>query len=553
MIENTKCECGHQNHIGTVLCESCGKPLLHDQGQEPLEMRYDGTARRSQRANKNVIDYVWSFFSSVKVAIYLIVITLCLASLGTIYPQEDTFIGNVDFAQWYGENYGWTGTLYHALGLSHTYESWWFKALIVMIGTSLVVCSLDRVLPLYRALSKQKIRKHPQFILRQKVKYEGALPQDSKGDAWLEQFQATLEKKRYKVHVEDGALLAEKGRFSRWGPYINHIGLILFLLAVLARSIPGWYMEEYVWALEHETVQLADTPYYFKNEKFTLEFYNQNDVPQQLLDQGKVVAKTYRVDGVLYECTANCGTSNPELQEVMRDEIEVNYPLKYKDLNLYLVDYEASQQLLSMNLHLKRVDSDENLGSFVLDMKDPSSEYVVGDYQVRIEDYYPELTIRNGVPATNSRDPKNPAFILRIMGPSLPSAGETYFFVPMMGIMSKLGDQGIQLTDTEKGLMELRIESEDDVVMSDYRSFLSIRKDRAISYIWIGAAISMIGLIMGFYWQHRRIWLRIDGQKLSIGAHTNKNWFGLRKELAAALNKNGLEVDPKFLTNEVKK
>lgn len=54
-----------------------------------------------------------------------------------------------------------------------------------------------------------------------------------------------LKKRGYRIVRDDGALLAEKNRFSRWGPYINHIGLIIFLLAVLARSIPGWHMEYY--------------------------------------------------------------------------------------------------------------------------------------------------------------------------------------------------------------------------------------------------------------------------------------------------------------------
>lgn len=61
-IENTKCECGHQNRVGTVLCESCGKPLQDDGAPgELLEMRYDGVARRSQRANPNFIDRIWNF------------------------------------------------------------------------------------------------------------------------------------------------------------------------------------------------------------------------------------------------------------------------------------------------------------------------------------------------------------------------------------------------------------------------------------------------------------------------------------------------------------
>lgn len=93
MIQNTKCECGHQNRVGTVLCEACGKPLFED--EQPgglLEMRYDGVARRSQRANPNMIDRVWNFFSSVKVAIYLIIITLIGAMFGTIFEQESNFI-----------------------------------------------------------------------------------------------------------------------------------------------------------------------------------------------------------------------------------------------------------------------------------------------------------------------------------------------------------------------------------------------------------------------------------------------------------------------------
>lgn len=149
-ITNTKCECGHQNPVGTVLCEACGKPLGKESDWgENLEMRYDGVARRSQRVNPGIIDRVWNFFSSVKIAIYLIVLTLIGSMLGTIFPQESTFL-NIDASVYYKQEYGTAGYIYHKLGLSHTYESWWFVTLLVMIGASLVICSLDRVLPLYK-------------------------------------------------------------------------------------------------------------------------------------------------------------------------------------------------------------------------------------------------------------------------------------------------------------------------------------------------------------------------------------------------------------------
>ena len=105
MLHNTKCECGHQNPVGTVLCEYCGKPLDDEFGTAPLEMRYDGIARRSQRENPALIDRIWRFFSSVKIAIILIFITLIASIVGTLYPQENTFL-NVDPSIYY-ESYLW--------------------------------------------------------------------------------------------------------------------------------------------------------------------------------------------------------------------------------------------------------------------------------------------------------------------------------------------------------------------------------------------------------------------------------------------------------------
>lgn len=86
-MKQVKCECGHINPVGTVLCESCGRAL--QETQPPLaDMRYDGSARRSQTYNKTTIDKIWNFFSSVKVGIWLIVITLAASAFGTIFPQE---------------------------------------------------------------------------------------------------------------------------------------------------------------------------------------------------------------------------------------------------------------------------------------------------------------------------------------------------------------------------------------------------------------------------------------------------------------------------------
>jgi len=547
VVENTKCECGHQNSVGTVLCESCGKPLENNELSDlPLEMRYDGVARRSQKSNPNLIDKIWNFFSSVKIAIYLIVFTFLTAMLGTIYPQENTFVNNFDPSVYYEETYGLPGKLYYLFGLSHTYETWWFIGLLVMIGTSLVICSLDRVLPLYRALSKQQIRKHLQFIHRQKTVYKHTI--DGDAEQWTEKFGAQLKRKGYRIHREGSALLAEKNRFSRWGPYINHIGLILFLLAILARSIPDWQMDSYITIPDGDTVQIADTNYFVKNEKFTVEYYKDEELPAKL--KGTARAKLFETKAVLYECVSSCNdqTQKPVLKEVKRHNIIVNEPLKYKGLKLYQFDFDTTPRLNAVHPILVNKESGEKYGPFDLPMKDSALHHKLGPYTLDLYANYMEFAIGdNGEPTTLSRDPVAPAFIFTVKGPGLDPKGEPYMYFPMQKDKVKFSQDAINHGIADK--IEIRVDGMENVDFSEASTYLNVRMDKALPYVWIGAVFSMIGLLMGSYWQHRRIWLRIDDGQLSLGAHTNKNWYGMRSEVAGALQKIGITVDPKLLDN----
>ncbi len=181
MMKEIKCECGHVNPTGTVLCESCGKPLVK-QDAKLLDMRYDGSARRSQTYNKTIVDKIWNFFSSVKVGVWLIVITLTASAFGTIFPQEMFLPPGAQADTYYSEQYGLLGQIYYALGFHNLYGSWWFIILVASIGISLVICSLDRVVPLYRALKNQGVTRNPNFMERQRLfsRTEADLSEDTR-------------------------------------------------------------------------------------------------------------------------------------------------------------------------------------------------------------------------------------------------------------------------------------------------------------------------------------------------------------------------------------
>ncbi|MEG6588310.1 cytochrome c biogenesis protein ResB [Paenibacillus barengoltzii] len=555
MIENTKCECGHQNRVGTVLCEACGKPLLEEDQQQGglLEMRYDGVARRSQRANPNFIDRVWNFFSSVKVAIYLIIITLIGAMLGTIFEQESNFI-NFDPSTYYKNKYGTIGEIYYRLGLSHTYESWWFILLLVMIGASLVICSLDRVLPLYKALSKQKVRKHLAFLTRQKIVYQGEINED--GEEWVQRAVQPLRKKHYRVYTDGSALLAEKQRFSRWGPYIIHIGLIVFLLAVLFRGLPGLHLDKHYWFPEGEITHIPDTNLYLKNEKFTVEYYSEDEMSEDFKARGKVVPKLFETQAVLYECTADCDdpSKEPQLREVKRHAIRVNDPLSYKGLQAYQFDFDLTPKLRSVQPALVDVKTGESYGKFKLDMRNPEREYKVGPYRLTLQNKYMDFSLNDeGKPVSISGEPNAPAFLFLIKGPDLPEDGAQYIYFPKQIDKERFQQDAIneQLGGVQSKL-RLDVLGMEDVDFIEASSYLNIRVDRAMPFVWVGLGIVMLGLVIGFYWQHRRIWLRVDGRQLTLGGHTTKNWFGMRREVSAFLQSMGVEADEKSLENRGK-
>lgn len=156
-MKEVKCECGHVNPHGTVLCESCGIPLIKEKTEgKLLDMRYEGSARRSQTYNKTIIDKIWNFFSSVKVGVWLIVITLIASAVGTIFPQVMYIPKIMPAIQYYEEKYGFLGKLYYQLGFHDLFSSWWYLLLMALIGVSLIICSIDRAVPLYRALKNKE-------------------------------------------------------------------------------------------------------------------------------------------------------------------------------------------------------------------------------------------------------------------------------------------------------------------------------------------------------------------------------------------------------------
>lgn len=537
-MDKVKCECGHVNPHGTVLCEACGKVLVkEEENKKILDMRYEGSARRSQTYNKTIIDKIWNFFSSVKVGVTLIVITLIASAIGTIFPQRMNVAMNTSPAEFYEREYGLAGRLYYRLGFHDLYGSWWYLLLIASIGVSLVICSLDRVIPLYKALKKQRVTRHPSFLERQRLFSKGDV---AHFEANYEIIKERLRKKRYEVREENGNILAEKGRFSRWGPYINHIGLIIFLIGAMLRFVPGMYVDESMWIKEGETKAIPGTnkEYYITNHQFILETYDpeKDHAYKEVLEKEGSIVKNYQSNVTLYKAKeSTVPGEKPELEKVKDYEIRVNHPLKFDRFSVYQTAYKLNE-LQSMTFALINKKTEKEYGTITVDLSHPKEKYDLGNgYVVQIIRYFPDFVMdENGEPATKSPNPNNPAFVFKMITPDKPD-GEISF-------------TAIQQTLEPFGNNEYKLAFKDIETLNS--SGFIIRKDLTLPVIAIGGIIFLLGLAQGSYWNHRRIWIQRIQSEVWIACHTNKNWFSMQKEVTQILKDTNLPVPVDQLKNE---
>ncbi|WP_058307543.1 cytochrome c biogenesis protein ResB [Gracilibacillus massiliensis] len=516
--------CGHLNKEGTTICEKCGNPLDNDQQGKLLNMRYDGSSIRSKTKNRSIIDKIWNFFSSVKIGVSLIAIALIASALGTIYPQEMYIPRSVDPSVHYRDQYGITGQIFYQLGFHNLYGSWWYMILIALIGISIFIVSIDRGVPLYKALKHQAIKRHPNFLRRQKLFAEYPNYSEDEKNILINK----LEKNRYKISKKDGHILAEKGRFSRWGPYVNHLGLIIFLLGTIFRFVPFMYVDDYLWVREGETAVIPSTnqEYYIENQEFIFETYGEDEedavFEEALQNNGGPVPKHFETKAIIYQDVSEdiVGTE-AELEEVKRGEIIVNEPLKINDLALYQDSYQLSEfESMSFKLHETTDEEEEAIVEFTVDLTDPKREYQFENgYRIELNKYYPEYELDDGQPRSISNYPRNPGFVFFVYGPDIEEQ-EASFLAIGQNIPSGDNQYKIGLTDF----------SVRDV------SGLKVRKDLTLPILGLGAFIFMIGVIQGMYWQHRRIWIHQSDEKLLIACHTNKNWYGLTKEFEKVID-----------------
>ncbi|BDG61632.1 cytochrome c biogenesis protein ResB [Caldinitratiruptor microaerophilus] len=478
------CICGHVSDAGARYCANCGRPLA---AARPAEKAHGPNAARRPRG---LLDRVWDFFASVPVAVVLLFLLAAAAVLGTLIDQEGQYSSWMPPDQYYPARYGplW-GRIILATGLSHAYTSWWFLTLMGMLGLSLTVCTLQRGIPLYRALHRPTVAPPPGFFHHAPQRFTFPAGPDP-----LAPLAGALRRRRYRVTILGDRLFAEQGRWGRWGPYILHAGLIVVLLGGMSRAIPGWYREDFLWVRDGETVPVPGTGWSVHSRGFTAEFY----------PDGR--PKLYATDAVVIE----------NGQPVKEHRILMNEPLAHRGVELYQSSYRT--ELDKAVIQIRARGTEKVLGEFSVDLTNPAPQYRAGDLEVAVLDYYPDFALdAANRPTTRSPDPLNPAFVFRVTAAGGTVHGPTWFFPFYPDVHF---DQSLPFEFVVRELTEVNVTG------------LRVKQDRGVPIIYLGLAIATAGVFLTFYLSHRRIWAMVDGSEVHVAGQAHRGRALFAREFA---------------------
>lgn len=186
------------------------------------------------------VDKVWRFFTSVRNAIYEIAFLTLLVLIGTLRGS--------DAPQWMADHLPFMQPLVDRWYAWDVFRSPIFAITLAVIAVAIIICTLNRIPQIWAAFAHPKVTTSRGFLkgADTAATYTLTAPID---DA-VGNLKGVLEKSRWRVLTEqkddETHIYADKNRYSGFGTFPFHIGLILLLVGGIVASSIGFRDNEFV-------------------------------------------------------------------------------------------------------------------------------------------------------------------------------------------------------------------------------------------------------------------------------------------------------------------
>ncbi|AKI97640.1 cytochrome c biogenesis protein ResB [Kosmotoga pacifica] len=394
-----------------------------------------------------MLSQLYKFFRSTKLAVVLMILIAIVASIGTFIPQNQS-------PEYYTSRYGNLGQFFLWLNFDNFYSSPTFTFLLMLLFVNTLVCTLARI---------KKVWKETFYFDYTKAggNYTGKFAGTLKVP--IEEFEKFLKGKGFIVRKSDNKIVAKKNMWSRIGPDIVHIGLLLIILSGIIVGLTTKVNQ--IFLSEGQSFNVEGTE--ITLEKFIFERYPDGS-PKDWIS-------------VL---------NFEKLGEKQTFNVEVNRPLSIGNTKIYQASY---RNVWNVSLRIKK--GDEIIATY----EGPAgSSFSFEGYEVITSPFFPDFKVDSQGRVFSATDqPNNPAIYLEYyLGPTF-AAREWVFRDFKHPISPPTFPYNAELVSYEGPY---------------YETGLNIIRSKGNNLVLVALSMMGFGLLVALYGRFIQVYTKVDGK-----------------------------------------
>nr|HID58724.1 cytochrome c biogenesis protein ResB [Desulfobacterales bacterium] len=434
---------------------------------------------------------VWHFFASIKLTLVLLIVLAITSIIGTVIPQNKA---PFQYVQNYGKD---LFRLFELLDLFDIYHSWWFRLLILLLATNLIVCSLNRFKATWKIVAKRDFRVSKARL--EHIKDRTVFAVDSPPDTLYRLYSGIIAKHfphYHKERTETGILiLGDRGRWTRLGVYLVHLSVIILFVGALIGSLFGF--SGYVTIPEgghvdhirlEKTGKIKPLGFTVRCDDFHVSFYP-SGIPKEYRSHISIIE-----DG----------------REMVRRYVVVNDPLTYRGIKFY----QSSYGLISPDRAVVSIfDTRTQKRTHVEVPLNQSIDLPGGEGRFKLIRFVSDI------------HKMGPAFLVKRIGRE--GSEESFWILARFPRFDRM----------RGGRFMFSIEN----YPKKYYTGLQVNKDPGVYIVYSGFVLMLTGFIITFFMSHRQIFVQIEkednGSRVILGGTANKNKLAFDERIEKMVSK----------------
>ena len=406
--------------------------------------------------------------ADLRFAIFILLMIAALSIIGTVIEQDQSI-------ETYKLNYPLTNRVFGFLswdiilrfGFDHIYKTWWFIALILLFGLSLLTRTFLQQFPSLKIARRCQFFRTTQQFCRLNIS-------TNLQHLSFPQLLFKIKENKYSVFQQKNIIYCYKGLIGRIAPIIVHFSMIIILMGTIIGSVGGFKAQEII--PKTETFHIQNV---LNNGQFTL-------IPKVSIRINDFWI-TYTKQTTITQFYSDLSILSVDGNEVERKTIFVNSPAKYNGIDYYQTDWNI------VGLRIKN----KYLSIF----------------------QYPFINLPNG---------KGKVWLTWISSSPQLKDGLTILIDNLQGYCSVYNKFGNFIGNLE---LNESLKIENSITLMDILSStgLQIKTDPGILFIYFGFLFLMISTLMS-YITYSQIWIVQDKKKIFIGGNTTRATFDFELE-----------------------